>query len=133
MSKLILSALTALTLSACTTASATPTARSAGHWVFNPRKCPDLMEDYRDARESRRDERYDRGPLDVIEDRLDRRESRRDRAVTHCPASAWEWQGPHYRKAHHPARPARATIYYNPGKKFYYRNGPNNTKIVIRF
>ncbi|HNR76423.1 MAG TPA: hypothetical protein PKM48_04790 [Parvularculaceae bacterium] len=61
----------------------------AGDWRFDPRRCPDIREDWRDARENRRDERNDYGRRDRIEDRYDRRESRRDRAVTICPRSAF--------------------------------------------
>ncbi len=65
----------------------------AGEWRFHPERCPDLVEDYYDRIESRRDERRDFGPRDRAEDRRDRRESRRDESVTVCPASAWVWHG----------------------------------------
>jgi hypothetical protein len=61
----------------------------AGEWRLDRSRCPDLREDYRDARESRRDERFDHGRRDIREDRYDRRESRRDRAVAVCPRSAF--------------------------------------------
>ncbi|OFX00907.1 MAG: hypothetical protein A3E78_03550 [Alphaproteobacteria bacterium RIFCSPHIGHO2_12_FULL_63_12] len=61
----------------------------AGEWRLDARRCADLREDWRDARESRRDERYDYSRRDRVEDRYDRRESRRDRAVTVCPRSAF--------------------------------------------
>lgn len=63
----------------------------AGEWKFDPRRCPDIREDWRDARENRRDQRYDYGRRDRIEDRYDHREDRRDRAVTICPRSAFSY------------------------------------------
>ena len=95
-------------------------AAQAGQWRFEPSRCPDLVEDYRDRRESRRDERFDRGPLDRLEDRVDRRESRRDERVTVCPASAWVWDGP---RRHRPARPAAAIVYYDARARHYYHYG----------
>jgi hypothetical protein len=56
---------------------------------LDARQCPDIREDRRDARESRRDERIDWSRADVREDRADRHESRRDRAVTVCPRQAY--------------------------------------------
>ena len=61
----------------------------AGEWRLDASRCPDIREDWRDARENRRDERYDYGRRDRIEDRYDRREDRRDRAITICPRSAF--------------------------------------------
>lgn len=61
----------------------------AGEWRLDSRRCSDLREDRRDARESRYDEAYDYGRQDRSEDRYDRRESARDRAVTVCPRSAF--------------------------------------------
>ena len=60
-----------------------------GEWRLDARRCPDIREDWRDARENRRDERYDYSRRDVREDRYDRREDRRDRAFTVCPRSAF--------------------------------------------
>ncbi|MHA7871113.1 MAG: hypothetical protein ACX939_02055 [Hyphococcus sp.] len=99
----------------------------AGEWRFNPARCPDLVEDFRDRRESRRDERVDRGPLDRAEDRWDRRESRRDERVTVCPASAWTWHGRGYRVA----RPAAAAVYYDRRARQYYRFGPDRVRIRV--
>jgi len=99
----------------------------AGEWRLDPRRCPDLVEDYRDRRESRRDERYDHGPLDRIEDRIDRRESRRDERVTVCPRSAWVWHGRGYRAA----RPAAAAVYYDGRARHYYRRGPNRARVTV--
>lgn len=99
----------------------------AGEWRLDPARCPDLVEDRRDRQESRRDERYDRGPLDRAEDRADRRESRRDESVTVCPRSAWVWNGGRYRTA----RPAAAAIYYDRNARHYYRYGPNRARVRI--
>lgn len=60
----------------------------AGEWRLDARRCQDIREDWRDARENRRDERYDYGRRDRVEDRYDRREDRRDRSITVCPRSA---------------------------------------------
>lgn len=113
MKTLLATTLVALSLTACASANAHTPARK-GHWVLNLNKCPDLVEDRRDRRESRRDEAYDRGPRDVIEDWVDRKESRRDEAVTNCPASAWEWRGPKYRKNLHPRRPRTRQYFLSP-------------------
>ncbi len=99
----------------------------AGEWRLDPRRCPDLVEDYRDRRESRRDERYDRGPLDRIEDRIDLRESRRDERVTVCPRSAWVWHGRGYRAV----RPAAAAVYCDPQGRHYYRREPNRARVTV--
>ena len=107
-----------------------PPAYAAGEWRFHPDRCPDLVEDHRDRRESRRDERYDRGPLDRIEDRIDRRESRRDERVTVCPASAWVWHGPRGYRARI-ARPVAAAVYYNARDRHYYRYGPDRVRVRI--
>lgn len=105
-------------------------AAQAGQWRFEPTRCPDLVEDYRDRRESRRDERYTRGPIDRIEDRIDRRESRRDERVTICPASAWVWDGPRRLRT---ARPAAPSVYYDARAYRYYRVGPRKTRVHIVF
>jgi len=99
----------------------------AGEWRLNPARCPDLVEDVRDRRESRRDERYDRGPIDRLEDRADRRESRRDERVTICPASAWEWRG----RGARVARPAAAAIYYDARDRHYYRHGRDRVRVRV--
>lgn len=67
-------------------------AAQEGGRVLDPRKCPGLIEDRIDRRESLIDERFDRGPRDVREDIRDRRESRRDRAAAVCPRRAFEWR-----------------------------------------
>lgn len=53
------------------------TATVTGKWVLDPRRCPDIREDVRDARRN--------------EGRRDRREDRRDRRVVDCPAEAWDF------------------------------------------
>ncbi len=99
----------------------------AGEWRINAARCPDLVEDIRDRRESRRDERYDHGPLDRIEDRIDRRESRRDERVTVCPRRAWVWHGRGFR----PARPAAVRLYFDAHDRYYYRYGPRRARIAV--
>lgn len=49
----------------------------SGTWVLNPRACPDLREDVRDAR---RTTSY-----------ADLREDRRDQRIVDCPVSAWSF------------------------------------------
>lgn len=103
-------------------------AAPAGEWRFYPERCPDLVEDWRDRKESRRDERYDHGPADRREDRADRLESRRDERVTVCPANAWRWHGPtRYRTA----RPAAPVVYYDWRAHHYYRYGPDRARVRI--
>ncbi|MEM8772027.1 MAG: hypothetical protein AAGD92_10300 [Pseudomonadota bacterium] len=103
-------------------------AAQAGAWRFEPSRCPDLVEDYRDRRESRRDRRVNNGPLDRIEDRIDRRESRRDERVTVCPASAWVWDGP---RRYRTARPAAAAVYYDGRDRAYFRYGPKRARVTV--
>lgn len=105
-----------------------PAPAYAGEWRFYPERCPDLVEDWRDRRESRLDERYDTGPRDRAEDRRDRQESRRDERVTVCPANAWGWDGPgRYRTA----RPAAVPVYYDPYDRHYYRYRPDRARIRV--
>lgn len=106
---------------------AAPPAQASG-WRFVPGRCPDLVEDYRDRRESRRDERHDYSRRDIREDRRDRRESRRDESVTVCPASAWVWDGP---RRYRTARPVAAPVYYDYRAHRYYRHGPDRVRIFI--
>lgn len=108
--------------------SAPEPAHAAGGWRLDLARCPDLVEDRRDRRESRRDERYDSGPWDRAEDRRDRRESRRDERVTVCPASAWRWDGP---RRYRTARPVAASIYYDWGQRRYYRYRADSVKVVV--
>ena len=135
MKLLIATIIGGLSLTACASANAgAPHVKYAanGQWVLNPNKCPDLVEDKRQRRAMRRDEAVDYSRRDVIEDKAERKRARRDEAVTNCPASAWEWRGPRYRKNYHPARPVKVNIYFHPVKRTYYRRN-GNTKIVIRF
>ena len=108
-------------------AACVSTSASAGEWRFHPERCPDLVEDYRDRVESRRDERVNRGPLDRLEDRLDRRESRRDERVTVCPRSAWVWHG----RGKRTAKPAAVVAYYDWRAHRYYRKGRNVAQVRI--
>ncbi|MEO1014070.1 MAG: hypothetical protein AAFX08_02665 [Pseudomonadota bacterium] len=119
-------AIVVLTANACV---ATPARAAPGAWRFDAARCPDLVEDYRDRRESVRDRRVDRGPLDRLEDRVDRRESRRDERVTVCPASAWVWEGP--RRGRRAARPNRAIVYYDAVGRGYFRYGPNRSRVTV--
>ncbi|OYX49816.1 MAG: hypothetical protein B7Y90_06030 [Alphaproteobacteria bacterium 32-64-14] len=63
---------------------AAPMTASAGEWRLDPRRCPDLMEDYRDMRR-------DRGWQN-------RREDRRDQRVISCPARAWTYDRDRYER-----------------------------------
>ena len=108
--------------------AAAPAPAHAGAWRFVPSRCPDLVEDWRDRRESRIDERYDFGPLDRAEDRRDRRESRRDERVTVCPASAWVWDGP---RRYRVARPAAAAVYYDWRARHDVRYGPDRARVAV--
>ncbi|NNE57742.1 MAG: hypothetical protein HKN36_06505 [Hellea sp.] len=112
------------------TSHAHPHRAPAGYWKLNPLKCPDLVEDWRDRRESRIDEAYDRGPRDVREDIRDRIESRRDEAVTYCPPSAWEWHGPQYRPQIHAHRPVKVRVFYNPHRNHYYHRHGGKAVLV---
>ena len=100
----------------------------AGEWRLDPRRCPDLREDRRDARESRRDERYDYSRRDVREDRYDRRESRRDRAVTVCPRSAFYYAPDRWERG---KRPPALRFTYDRRVQMQYRNW-NGVRIYVR-
>ena len=110
-------------------AACASTPASAGEWRFDAARCPDLVEDRRDRRESRRDERRTYSRADRIEDRLDRRESRRDERVTVCPRSAWVWHG----NGRRTARPAAVVAYYDWRDAYYYRPGRNGARVRIVF
>jgi len=129
--KLILLTFT-LGMAACSTAETSHAHPHSAHgyWKLNPTKCPDLVEDWRDRRESRIDEAYDHGPRDVAEDIRDRLESRRDEAVTYCPPSAWEWHGPNYRPHYHAPRPVKVRVYYNPYRRHYYHRHGRKAVLV---
>ncbi|MCI5043759.1 MAG: hypothetical protein MRY72_03595 [Aquisalinus sp.] len=123
-------AMVTATLAACST-PANAAGRAQGQWALDASRCPDLIEDRLDRRESRRDEAFDRNRRDVIEDRIDRRESRRDEMVTRCPASAWVWQGPAWRHGVHPVRPAAVRVYYNSKARNYYRYSNKKRRVVV--
>jgi len=93
----------------------------AGEWRLNPRACPDLHEDWRDAR-------HDRGWRD-------RREDRHDQRVVRCPARAWYYVPDRYerRSSYRPARP-REVIILRDGRPYYrdYRGGLVSLGINLR-
>lgn len=100
----------------------------AGEWRLDPRRCPDLREDRRDARESRRDERYDYSRRDVREDRYDRRESARDRAVTVCPRSAFYYVPDRWERG---KRPPALRLTYDRRVHLHYHYW-NGVRIYVR-
>jgi hypothetical protein len=100
----------------------------AGQWKVDAARCPDLIEDRLDRRESRRDERYDYSRRDVREDRYDRRESRRDERITVCPKRAFYYQPSRGERIHraprlkfHYDRRARMSYYPVDGVRIYVR------------
>ena len=103
----------------------------AGEWRLDRSRCPDLREDRRDARESRRDERYDYSRRDVREDRYDRRESRRDRAVTVCPRSAFFYVPDRYERRRGDWRAPRLRLSYDRNLRLHYRNY-DGVRIYVR-
>lgn len=103
----------ALTAAACAGTSSA----QAGAWKLDPRLCPDLREDVRDAR--------------VTTSRRDLREDRRDRRVTNCPARAWVYTGHPGKKAvQRPALPRYSAIYVD--KKGRYYGTRNGKRVRIR-
>lgn len=109
----------------------------AGEWKFNPRACPDLVEDRYDRREDRRDSRVNYGRRDRVEDRFDRRENRRDEAVTICPARAFYYQ-PSRKELRHNGRHknwrqanARLPLKWDRRMRMNYRY-VNGRKIYVR-
>lgn len=121
------STLSAMAVAAFFGTACVSTSAAAGEWRFDAARCPDLVEDRIDRRESRRDRRVDRGPLDRAEDRRDARESRRDERVTVCPRSAWVWHGAGPRTA----RPATVNVYYDRVDAVYYRKGRRGRTLVV--
>ncbi|MFC2951423.1 hypothetical protein ACFOOP_05755 [Marinicaulis aureus] len=111
----------------------------AGEWKFNPRACPDLVEDRYDRIEDRRDYRTDYGRRDRREDRHDRRENRRDEAITVCPSRAFYYQPDRreLRRANNRGRgyawghEARPPVKYDRRIGMYYRYAEGR-KIYIR-
>jgi hypothetical protein len=114
----------------------------AGEWKFNPRACPDLVEDRFDRIEDRRDTRVNNGRRDRIEDRYDRRENRRDSAVTICPIRAFyyvpdrrelrraDYRGKGKAYGRHRAN-LRPPLSYDRRMRMYYRYD-NGRKIYVR-
>ncbi|MFN3959297.1 MAG: hypothetical protein ACK4NP_05240 [Parvularculaceae bacterium] len=93
----------------------------AGEWRLESKRCHDVREDRRDARESWRDERYDRGRRDMREDRYDRRESRRDRLITVCPRSAFYYAPDRHERRRADWRAPRLTLDYDRDVGLPYR------------
>lgn len=98
-------------------------AAQAGEWRLDPRRCPDLREDIRDAR-------VDHGWRDRAEDR-------RDRRVTNCPRSAWvyipdryERQRGYYQSAYRSGPPIYRGIRFS-GSGYYGLIGTNSFRIAI--
>lgn len=103
----------------------------AGEWRLDPSRCPDLREDRRDTRESRRDERYDYSRRDVREDRYDRRESRHDRALTVCPRSAFYYAPDRQERGRADWRAPRLTFAYDRDHRLHYRHH-HGVRIYVR-
>lgn len=78
-------------------------AANAGTWHLNARACPDLREDWRDAR--------------VNTGRFDRREDRRDQRVIDCPARAWSYVPDRYERGY------RGVRHGTPGRVYEGRRG----------
>lgn len=112
----------------------------AGEWKFNPRACPDLVEDRLDRIEDRRDARVNYGRRDRREDRYDRRENRRDEAVTICPIRSFYYEPDRRelrRDAHYGRATARGRYNARPPLRYDRRMGmsyryANGKKIYVR-
>lgn len=85
------------------TALAVAPAANAGTWHLDARACPDIREDYRDARR--------------WTGRGDRREDIRDQREIRCPARAWTYQPDRYERTY------RNTNYRTPGVVYQARRG----------
>ena len=85
-------------------ASISAATASAGEWVLNPARCPDLIED-------RLDQRVVTGPADL-------REDIRDLRRVECPASAWT-----YRPSQREKPAATVRVYAGPRAVFVRRHG----------
>jgi len=112
--------LMAASVAAVTAGAGAPAHAHQGHWTFNPRLCPDLVEDRYDRVENRRDRAHYWGPLDVVEDLHDYAEDRRDYRRVSCPARAF-----HYVPGHGHARPHyrhHGVVYVNPHGHYYHRD-----------
>jgi hypothetical protein len=103
----------------------------AGEWRLDRARCGDIREDGRDARESRRDERYDNSRRDVREDRYDRRESRRDRAITVCPRSAFYYAPDRHERRRGDWRAPRLALAYDRDHRLHYRHY-DGVRIYVR-
>lgn len=88
------------------TALAVAPAANAGTWHLDARACPDIREDYRDAR------RWN--------GRGDRREDIRDMRQINCPARAWTYQPDRYERSH---RGNYRVNYSTPGVVYQARFG----------
>lgn len=102
-------------LAACSSAEAHP----RGVWRLDPRLCPDLREDFRDAR--------------VVRGRRDLREDQRDYAVVRCPASAYVYVPPRgVRAAYLPALPRYYNrVYIGPKRTFYTLHRGRHVPIAV--
>ena len=111
-------------MSACASSGA-----QAAGWALVPERCPDLVEDYYDRLEDRRDRRRTYSRADAREDRADARENRRDERVTRCPTSAWVWRG----RGAPTARPRPVVVYFDAGQRRYFHRGAYGAPIRIVF
>ncbi len=90
----------------------------AGTWRLDPRLCPDLREDIRDAR--------------VTYSRRDAREDRRDRRYVNCPARAWVYVPGRYERAKaRPAVPVYSSIYVNKKGHYYGIRGSRRVRLTV--
>ncbi len=88
-------------------------AANAGVWHLDAASCPDLREDWRDAR-------YDEG-------RYDRREDRRDRRLIECPPRSWTYVPDRWERRngarHYAGRWSTPGTVYREGYNRFYRLG----------
>ncbi|MEO1475513.1 MAG: hypothetical protein AAFS13_03950 [Pseudomonadota bacterium] len=111
-------------LTACATAA--EPAHAAG-WHFNPRLCPDLVEDRLDQR--------------VTLSRRDLREDVRDARRVNCPASAWTYVAapgvavatvPPVYSGPRVVYVGRAGYYQYPNRRVFRRGAPVRINVVVR-
>ncbi|MBI1234056.1 MAG: hypothetical protein GC208_06095 [Alphaproteobacteria bacterium] len=100
------------------TAMAAAPAANAGTWHLDARACPDIREDYRDAR------RWD--------GRGDRREDIRDARQINCPARAWTYQPDRYERSYHRAGYATPGVVYRARFGGYFAVDRYGQRIPIR-
>ncbi|MEM9668142.1 MAG: hypothetical protein AAF950_04380 [Pseudomonadota bacterium] len=114
-------------LTACATLAAPAHAAPAYGWQFNPRLCPDLVEDRLDQR--------------VTLSRRDLREDVRDARRLNCPASAWTYVAapgvavatiPTVYTGPRAVYVGRAGYYQYPSRRFFRRGSPVRINIVVR-